>query len=294
MGKIKKLSTLSIFLLILTGCARLDSIPYTPRQTPESWLEIQPFLNLRIGGYEFILVQPSSTVFVYLLGIITVALGLYFFRIRRNHQSRKWWGIALLLWGLGALFAGTSYQAFSYEIKCAGKAICSWTSWWEILYLVLSVASIDAMLISGAFSSSKDKYRQALIYIAMLKFICYCVLVAIGIFTLSKFLISFELLLIFTAPDILFLFILNGWRYLKYRNRMDSALSLTWIWLGAIIAIYFIYLVLGITENLWEHGLWFSENDLLHIGLISWMLYIGFRVAKLVRDEPFLALDENK
>ena len=75
---------------------------------------------------------------------------------------------------------------------------------------------------------------------------------------------------------------------------MDSALSLTWIWLGAIIAIYFIYLVLGITENLWEHGLWFSENDLLHIGLISWMLYIGFRVAKLVRDEPFLALDENK
>jgi len=106
-------------------------------------------------------------------------------------------------------------------------------------------------------------------------------------------LISFELLLLVTAPNILFLFILNGWRYLKYRNRMDSALLVTWIWLGAIIGIYFIYLVLGITEILWEHRIWFSENDVLHIGLISWMLYIGMTVAKLVRDGPTLDLYEN-
>jgi hypothetical protein len=273
-------------LLVLSACGRLESIPYSPEQTPESWLQIQPFVELKIGTIDFVLVQPSSTIFVYLLGIITIGIGLYFFRIQRNHQSRKWWGIALVLWGLGAFFAGTSYQAFSYEIKCAGKAVCSWTSWWEIIYLILSVASIDAMLISGAYSSWKGKYRQVLVYIAVSKFTVYCILVIIGILTLNEFLISFELLLIVTTPNILFLFILNGWRYLKSRNRMDFALAVTWIWLGGVIGIYFLYLVLGITEDIWEQGIWFSENDVLHIGLISWMLYIGTKVAKLVIDSP--------
>jgi hypothetical protein len=287
----KKASYLSIVLLVLSACGRLESIPYSPEQTPESWLQIQPFVELNIGKFDFVLVQPRSTIFVYLLGIIAIGIGLYIFRIQRNHQSRKWWGIALVMWGLGALFAGTSYQAFSFEIKCAGKAICSWTSWWEIIYLILSVASIDAMLISGAYSSWKGKYRQVLVYFTLSEFTVYCVLVIIGILTLNEFLISFELLLIVTAPNILFLFILNGWRYLKYRNRMDAALAVTWIWLGAIIGIYFIYLLLGITENLWDYGIWFSENDVLHIGLISWMLYIGINVAKLVRDRPTLDPD---
>lgn len=288
MGKIKTLSVLSIFLLVLTGCARLGSITYTPEQTPESWLEMQPYLNLKLWGVEFILAQPSSTVFVYLLGLLTIAVGLYFFKIQDHHQSRKWWGIALLLWGLGALFAGTSYQAFSYEIKCAGKAICSWTSWWEIVYLVLSVASIDAILISGAYSSCQGKFRTPLLLYAILNFFSYCVLVTIGVITLTKFLISFELLLIVTAPSILLLFVINGWRYFNNKNGRDLALLVTWIWLGAVIALYFIYLVLGLTEYLWERGIWFSENDLLHIGLISWMSYIGFRVAKLIKDAPTL------
>jgi len=281
----KKLSNLSIILLTLSACARLESIPYTPEQTPESWLQIQPFVKLKIGIFDFILVQPSSTILVYLLGFITIGIGIYFFLIQSSHQSRKWWGIALVLWGLGALFAGTSYQAFSYEIKCAGKSICSWTSWWEIIYLILSVASIDAMLISGAFSSWKGKHRQVLVYLALSKFAVYCVLVIIGILTLNEFLISFELLLIVTAPTILFLFLLNGWRYRKYKDRLDAALAVTWVWLGAIIGTYFLYLLLGITERLWDHGIWFSENDVLHIGLISWMLYIRIKVAKLVRDQ---------
>ena len=285
----KKASFLSIVPLILSACGRLESIPYSPEQTPESWLLIQPFVEMQFGQFNFILVQPSSTIFVYLLGIITISIGLSFLRIQENHQSRKWWGIALVLWGLGALCAGTSYQAFSFEIKCAGKAICSWTSWWEIIYLILSVASIDAMLISGAYASWKGKLRQVLINVALFKFAVYCILVLIGILTLNEFLISFELLLIVTTPDILFLFILNGWRYLKYRDQMDAALAVTWIWLGAIIGIYFIYLQLGFTEILWERGIWFSENDVLHLGLISWMLFIGFGAAKLVRDRPTLA-----
>jgi hypothetical protein len=50
------------------------------------------------------------------------------------------------------------------------------------------------------------------------------------------------------------------------------------------MAAYYLYLMLGITETLWQRGLWFSENDVLHIGLISWMLYIIRVVAKNSHD----------
>ncbi|MCP5097845.1 MAG: hypothetical protein GY943_20040 [Chloroflexi bacterium] len=276
---------MSISLLLLSGCDRLASIPYMPEQTPENWLRTQPFVDLKIGRVNFVLVQPSSTIFVYLLGIITIGVGLYFFKIQDNHHARKWWGVALLLWGSGALFAGTSYQALSYEIKCAGQALCSWTSWWEIIYLILSAASIDAMVISGAYSGCRRTQRKVLTYYAILNSVLYTVLVIFGAFSLNKFLISFELLLIVTAPNILILFILNGWRYFKSRGSMDFVLLVTWLWLGVTIGAYFIYLLLDITDGLWERGIWFSENDVLHIGLISWMVYIAINVAKRIVDE---------
>ena len=131
-----------IVCLSLSGCNRLDTLLYTPLQTGKDWLKNQPFLTVELLSQKFILVQPSSTIFVYFLGFLTIAVGLYFLWIRENHLSRKWWGIALTLWGLGALFAGTSYQVFSYEIKCAAYEYCIWTSWWEIIYMIFSVAKI--------------------------------------------------------------------------------------------------------------------------------------------------------
>ncbi len=280
----KQIFLLTITLMGLSGCSDLASIPYNPTQTPADWLRIQPFINLKLGTADFILVQPSSTIFVYLLGIIAIVVGLYFFKIQDKYRSRQWWGIALLLWGVGALFAGTSYQAFSYEIKCVGRDLCSWTSWWEIIYLLLSAASIDAMLISAAYSSCQGKHRKALLAYALLNIIVYAVLVMIGVFSLNTFLLSFELLLLVTAPSIIFLLVLNGWRYFKYRDSMDLVLLITWLWLGVIFAAYFIYLVLGVTDVLWARGIWFSENDVLHIGLISWMVYIAVFVANRITD----------
>ena len=71
---------------------RLDAIPAAPPQTAATWLTIQPVTAIQIGALEMILVQPSTTFFVYLLGVLAVGAGFHFFRIRDGQQSRIWWG----------------------------------------------------------------------------------------------------------------------------------------------------------------------------------------------------------
>jgi hypothetical protein len=276
----KKILCLIFPVFILSACGRLDTILYTPTQTPETWLQIQPYASFN----GLIFVQPSTSIIVYLLGILTIGVGLYFLKIRANDRSRFWWGIALLLWGAGALLAGTSYEAFSYSIKCAGREACLWTSWWEIIYLIFSVWSIDAITLAIAYSSTDGKLRKALSIYSMLNAVLYFIIVIVGAFVPVKFLISFELLLVVAAPGIVAFFIINGWRYAKYKLAADLVLLGTWLWLGITIVAYFLYLISGNTAALWEKGIWFSENDVLHIGLILWMVYIGIVLAPRVKD----------
>lgn len=271
-------------LLLLTACTRLDAIPASPPQTAATWLTIQPYAAVRIGAQEIILVQPSTTFFVYLLGVLAIGAGMHFLRMGEGQRSRLWWGVALILWGAGALLAGTSYEAFSYALKCAGRPACVWTSWWEVGYLLLSVASVDAMLLAVAAACTTGRTRRALTIYAAANAAVYFVVVLAGALIPVKFLISFELLLIFAAPTILMFFILNGRRYARLRERMDAVLLAAWVWLALTIGAYFVYLMLGVTAMLWARGIWFSENDVLHIGLIGWMIYLARVVAPRVRD----------
>lgn len=275
-----------VIIVFVTGCNQLDSIPYSPRQTPETWLSIQPFIELQIASRTILLVQPTTTTIVYFLGIIAICLGLYFLRIREDQRSRLWWGIALFLWGIGALLAGTSYEAFSYQIKCAGRDVCIWTSWWEICYLVVSVASVDAMLLAQAHSCANGKWRRLLTLYAFINIAAYLIAVLIGTFVPIQFLVSFELLLIVSAPNIVIFIIQNGWRYYKFKRGKDIALLGTWAWLVLTIGAYFLYRISGLTHRLWAQKIWFSENDVLHIGLIIWMAYIAVVVSPRVEDEP--------
>jgi len=273
-----------LFLLALSGCGRLDAIPYAPAQTAETWLQIQPFVNLKLGAKNMIVVQPSTSIIVYLLGFLTIAAGLYFLKSRQGQRSRLWWGIALLLWGFGAILAGTSYEAFSYSIKCAGRPACLWTSWWEIFYLIVSVWSMDAMVLAVAYSSTTARIRRGLFIYAILNAVLYFTLVMIGAWVPIKYLISFEFLLLAAAPGIIILFAISLKRYARQRQQVDLLHLATWLLLGVVIAAYFLYFVSGNTASLWARGIWFSENDVLHIGLIFWMLYIAFLLAPRVKD----------
>ena len=113
----------------------------------------------------------------------------------------------------------------------------------------------------------------------------YTLMVLVGAMLPVRVLISFEMLLAACAPSAILCVWINVQRYLETRSRLDQAMLGAWGWLALTIAAYYTYLVSGWTQRLWARGIWFSENDVLHIGLIAWMLYLMLVVAKLVTDQ---------
>jgi hypothetical protein len=89
-----------------------------------------------------------------------------------------------------------------------------------------------------------------------------------------------------STPPFLIMLILNGWRYRTLDTAMDLAFVGAWVWLLLTMMAYWLYDKLDITPKLWAKGkgVWFSQNDVLHIGLILWMIYIATVVAKRVQD----------
>lgn len=268
--------------LFSSGCGRLESIPYCcPEYTPQAWLDSQPWVTLP-GG--IILTQPTSTAIIYFLGLFTIGLGVYFLRIRGGRRSRWWWGVSLLLWGLGALLAGTSYQAFGYGIKCAGRDLCAWTSWWEVWYLLVTVASLNAMLVAVALSCAGPEWRKRLTVFAAASTFIYTAAALAGAFIPVKFLISFELLVLVTAPNVVAFIAMSAAHHFRARDGFGLRLLGAWLLLGLSMIAYFGYYVAGITAPLWTRGIWFSENDVLHVALIAFMVYLGLAVANRVED----------
>ena len=273
--------------MVLAGFSRLQSIQHTDSElTPANWCEAQPCVKIRFASRDILLTQPTSSCFVYALGLLTIGAGLYFLQIRGSELSRLWWGLSLMLWGIGALLAGTSYQAFGYQIKCAGRPSCAWTSWWEVIYLMLQQVSMDAMLVAVAYSCTAGLLQQVLLVYALLNALVYVIVTLIGGIAPIKSLITFTMMVRVSTPILLIFFILNGWRYYALRDPMDLALLGTWILLLLISAAYWLYDELDITKKLWAKGdgIWFSQNDVLHIGLIFWMIYIIMVVANRIKD----------
>lgn len=257
-----------------------------PEMTPENWCSVQPCTTVKLPSKEIIITQPLSTFWVYLLGVLTICVGLYFFWIQDNQNSRFYWGVSLLLWGIGALLAGTSYQAFGYEIKCAGRKVCAWTSWWEIIYLMFQQVSMNALLAAVAYSCTTGTFRTVLLGYVLFSSIAYVLLVFIGGILPLKSLITFEFMVWFSTPGIVACIFLNAIRLFIYGDTMDLALLGTWILLVLTMAAYWSYYKRGITKKLWAGKTWFSENDVLHVLLIIWMIYIAVIVANTIKDHP--------
>jgi len=80
----------------------LAALLHEPLMTPDAWLKSHPYLQ--IGNH--IVNEPSSSVHIFLLAILYLRVVYLFFRRHDGQQSRLWWGIFMLLFGLGAILAG--------------------------------------------------------------------------------------------------------------------------------------------------------------------------------------------
>ena len=255
---------------------RLDTIPHDNSELNEkTWFEIQPCSKLKLFGAEVVITQPSSTFLVYLLGVLTTAVGIYYLAIQQGELSRFLWGWSLILWGVGALLAGTSYQAFGYQLKCKGRERCRWTSWWEVIYMMFQQVSMNLMLVAVSASCTEGMLFWLTVVYAVFSSIIYMFMTFIGGLKPIKSWITFERMVWTCAPVMAFFMILNGWRFFTLGTDIDLMLLGSWALLWLTMILFWIYDYFGWTKILWESKrIWFSENDVLHVVLIIWAVYL--------------------
>ena len=268
--------------LLLSACGRLDELTYQPETTPEQWCDQRPCVQ--VG--DTIVNEPLGTFLVFLLAGLWVASGVYFLRTRRGQRSREWLGVALILGGIGAALAGVSYQAFSYELKCAGLDLCRLTNGWEVGYSLTQSFSVSAVLIAVAYACTTERLRRGLIIVATATAAVYLVVTIIGVLMPSATLLSFAVLMLFALPVIVITLVVAGRRYRATRDPMDRSLVMAVVLFVLVQIAYFAYFAAGITAVLWDdgNGFYFSENDVLHIGMILWLWYVVAVVGRYLRD----------
>jgi hypothetical protein len=269
---------------LLSGCKRLDTLPYSPLVTPAQFLRDQHWVRVNLCGHAFIWSQPISSFIVFFVSFYAMYTGYRLFRALPLSYAKRFWGIGLMLTGMGAFFAGISFQALGYEIKCSDREYCTLTSWYEVIYMLLSVPGMNAFLLAGVYSSTTGALRKVIGYYACLHTILYTIALLYGAFYPDAWLVSFEFFTLVSAPSVLFLIGLHAYRYMRSKHNKERTLLITWVIFVHVTLLYATYLCLGITQRLWASGIWFTENDLLHTGMIAWIYYISNRLSPTLDD----------
>ncbi len=271
-----------VFLCIFSNSNQLLMMPLT---TPDQFLINMPHIKVALFSHDLVFIQPSSSFFVYALGLLMIVIGANFIASKRMHKSRYYWGIGLILWGISAIVAGTSYQAFGYELKCAGRENCLFTSNFELVYMLITAYSINFLLAATAYTSLGALGRKRLIMFAVLDGVLYFIYLFIGAIIPIKFLISYEGFMSFIGVNFVIMFILNIRHYVKYKDPLNKGLITIWIGFLVVNIGYFIFLFVQFGQRLFEStGIWFNENDALHVLLIIWAIMILWILRKKLAD----------
>lgn len=251
--------------------SQIDRLLIQPQINGEMFLSQYPYIKIN----NLIIQQPTSTFFILLLTIITLGLGLYYLKNKSNKFS-LWLGINFVFWGLGAFLAGLSYQAFGYYLKCTNLEYCTFTNWVELLYMTLTVLSINALLVAYSYLSNHKKIQNNLQNFALGSVVLYALFQGIGIVLPNQFMISYEGMLVFLSPNIIIMMWIN---YQNLNKSLHKKLWIIWLlFLGVNIA-YFVALFSNQGPFLYSNfNIWFNENDTLHVLLILWMLVWKWKI----------------
>ena len=155
------------------------------------------------------------------------------------------------------------------------------TSWFELSYLFVTAISITVMAYAVAEKTLKERSKDLYLKIVTIGLVIYSLTLVIGTIVEIRFLITYEYFLIFFMPYFVSFLMMNIKGYKHHKNDLDKGLIIVWLLMLVVNVVYFAYFFSGIPEGLYEnYGVWFSANDVLHIGLIGWMGYIYWVICK--------------
>lgn len=268
--KAKSWITIGIFVYLLLNILLFIFMPTSilanPLTTPSAFLGERPSLVI---FDRLTIIVPSSTLFVYLLGIQILYIGYRFIK-----ENQRVWGVSLLFWGLGTLLAGTSYQGLGYELKCNGLTYCQFTSWFELSYLLATAISISLMGFAFAKQFTNGKTKIYLKRYSEVALFVYIFILLLGSILSNHLLISYEIFSLFFMPLFLVFFVLNIINYKKNKDSLNKSFILLWLLFLFVNVAYYAYYIPGFTQTLYTNtGIWFSANDVLHVGLMIWFFY---------------------
>jgi len=150
--------------------------------------------------------------------------------------------------------------------------------------MICTVAGAGAAF-SGVATSclSKSQQRFWSTY-AVLTTIIYNINVLAGTILAHRFLVSFEMMLLFCFFGGCSIFIITARQYYRNRDTLTKHYLGIWIDLVVVIMVYYLYYMGGFAVELWSHGIWFSENDVLHVLMMAWVLGIYFVLRNDLKD----------
>jgi len=194
--------------------------------------------------------------------------------------------MGLILWGISALVAGTSYQAFGYELKCNNREFCLFTSNVELVYMLITAYAINYLVAATGYSSLSPIGSKRLSQFAVIDSVLYSVYMLIGAIVPIKFLVSYEGFVVFIGVNFIVMLILNIRHYLKFRDSLNRNLIAIWIGFSLVNISYFVFLFAGFSTELYtNYGIWFNQNDVLHISLTLWTLMVFFLLKNQLIDK---------
>lgn len=257
---------------ILGRVHRIDHVD--PTLTAQNWVERQPVRRVGVGGGSVVISQPTSTFWVYALGVLTCVVAARYWSLVPGERATQLWSIGLWLWGIGALLAGTSYQAFGYHLKCRDGRV-RWTNWWEVTYMICQQVSVQALLASTALFATSGVRRDVLVGAAIVTAVAFTTCTLVAAVVPNRWLLSFEWMSLTSTPAVLAMAGIHAVALASGGDGLDRALLGIWVGLFACGAAYWAWWRSGIGDRLWARGRWFSENDVLHVTLIVWVLAIA-------------------
>ena len=73
-------------------------------------------------------------------------------------------------------------------------------------------------------------------------------------------------------------------------RRWQVPLARRILWVLVLLVLvqvaYLVYFALGITESLWASGIYFSANDVLHVGMLAWLAITAWALGSSLEDRP--------